>query len=36
MDPEKIVKLAKLLKSEGDKVLNNEYKLTLSGKIFFK
>lgn len=34
MDPEKITKLAELLKSEGDKVLTNEYKLTLSGNIF--
>ncbi|XP_063697255.1 serine/threonine-protein kinase 11-interacting protein isoform X2 [Culicoides brevitarsis] len=33
MDPQKITKLAKLLKSEGDKVLNNEYKLTLSGTL---
>lgn len=36
MDPQKITKLAKLLKSEGDKVLNNEYKLTLSGECFYE
>uniref|UniRef100_A0A336MPB6 CSON003607 protein n=1 Tax=Culicoides sonorensis TaxID=179676 RepID=A0A336MPB6_CULSO len=33
MDPQKITKLAQLLKNEGDKVLNNEYKLTLSGTL---
>lgn len=32
MDPVKITKLAKLLKNEGDKVLDSKYKLTLSGK----
>lgn len=31
MDPKQITALAKLLKDSGDKVLNCEYKLSLSG-----
>lgn len=31
MDPKQITALAKLLKESGDKVLNCEYKLSLSG-----
>uniref|UniRef100_A0A1A9UWT1 LIP1 domain-containing protein n=1 Tax=Glossina austeni TaxID=7395 RepID=A0A1A9UWT1_GLOAU len=33
MDPEQIVELAKLLKNNGDKILNSEFTLTLSGSI---
>ncbi|XP_055544801.1 uncharacterized protein LOC129729914 isoform X2 [Wyeomyia smithii] len=33
MDPKQITALAKLLKDSGDKVLNYEYKLTLSGSL---
>ena len=31
MDPRQITSLARLLKDNGDKVLNSEFKLTLSG-----
>jgi LKB1 serine/threonine kinase interacting protein 1 len=31
MDPKQITNLAKLLKNNGDKVLNAEYQLSLSG-----
>ncbi|KAL9877467.1 uncharacterized protein ACN2A1_013824 isoform 4-T5 [Glossina fuscipes fuscipes] len=33
MDPQQIVELAKLLKCNGDKILNSEFALTLSGSI---
>uniref|UniRef100_A0A1A9WES2 LIP1 domain-containing protein n=1 Tax=Glossina brevipalpis TaxID=37001 RepID=A0A1A9WES2_9MUSC len=33
MDPQQIVELAKLLKNNGDKILNSEFTLTLSGSI---
>ncbi|XP_053693593.1 serine/threonine-protein kinase 11-interacting protein [Sabethes cyaneus] len=33
MDPKQITALAKLLKDSGDKVLNSQYKLTLSGSL---
>lgn len=32
MDPKEISNFATLLRNNGDKVLNSEYKLTLSGK----
>jgi len=32
MDPKQISNLAKLLKDNGDKVLNADFKLSLSGK----
>lgn len=32
MDPEKIKQLANLLRESGDKVLNDNFKLTLSGE----
>jgi hypothetical protein len=31
MDPKEIEKLAKLIKSSGDKLLNSEFKFTLTG-----
>ena len=33
MDPRQISRLAKLLRNDGDKVLNSEYKLTLTGSL---
>lgn len=33
MDPKQISNLAKLLRASGDKVLNSDFKLSLSGMI---